>query len=101
MCTRVPDCDACPLAAVCRWAVAGRPEPDPWVRGRPQSRFAGSDRQGRGALVDALRAAPVPAERLAAVMGWPDDPARAERVAATLVTDGLAVQTEGGTYRLP
>ena len=100
VCTRVPDCGACPMAAVCRWAVAGRPEPDPWVRGRPQSRFAGSDRQGRGALVDALRSAPVPAERLAAVMGWPDDPTRAERVAATLVIDGLAVRTAAG-YELP
>jgi A/G-specific adenine glycosylase len=100
VCTRVPDCDACPMATVCRWAVAGRPGPDPWVRGRPQSRFAGSDRQGRGALVDALRAAPVPAARLAAVMGWPGDPARAERVAATLVSDGLAVRTPTG-YQLP
>jgi A/G-specific adenine glycosylase len=101
VCTRVPDCGACPMAATCRWAVSGRPDPDPWVRGRPQSRFAGSDRQGRGALVDALRAAPVPAAQLAAVMGWPDDPARAEQVAATLVADGLAVIHPDGSITLP
>jgi hypothetical protein len=33
-------------------------------------------------------------------MGWPDDPARAERVAATVVNDGLAL-LEDDRYRLP
>jgi hypothetical protein len=33
-------------------------------------------------------------------MGWPDDPVRAERVASTLVRDGLAV-LDGRAYRLP
>jgi hypothetical protein len=33
-------------------------------------------------------------------MGWPDDGGRAERVAATLVADGLAVSDER-VYRLP
>ena len=33
-------------------------------------------------------------------MGW-SDVARAERVAATLVADGLAVLDATGTYRLP
>ena len=82
---RLPACERCPLrASACAWAEAGFPEPDPadgsaGVPGR-QSRFAGSDRQGRGRLVDALRAGPVPrdASALATVMGWPDDP-RARR----------------------
>jgi hypothetical protein len=65
-----------------------------------QSRFAGSDRQGRGRLVDALCRGPVPHADLPAVMGWPTDPARARRVAATLVTDGLALD-DGATLRLP
>ena len=72
-----------------------RPTARPACR-RGQSRFDGSDRQGRGRLVEALRSAPVDAVQLAAAMGWPDDPARAERVAATLVADGLVEQTAGG-----
>jgi A/G-specific adenine glycosylase len=60
-----------------------------------QSRFDGSDRQGRGRLVEALRAADVAAADVPAAMGWPHDAARAARVAATLVADGLIQQTEG------
>jgi hypothetical protein len=66
----------------------------------PQSRFAGSDRQGRGRLVAALRAGAVARSAVARVMGWPDDEARAERVAATVVADGLAVLTRDH-YELP
>lgn len=94
---RAPRCDqGCPLADAgrCAWWAAGRPEPDPAVGSARvsggQSRFDGSDRQGRGRLVDALRRGPVATADLAAVMGWPDDPARAVRVAATVVADGLA-----------
>lgn len=99
-----PRCDECPVSEHCAWFAAGRPDPDP-IEGthgtaRAQSRFEGSDRQGRGRLVDALRSGPVRADALAQVMGWPDDPERARRVAATLVADGLAVEA-GGEYRLP
>ena len=38
----------------------------------------------------------MPLERIAVVAGWPDDPARAARVAAGLVADGLAVGDPGG-----
>src|SRR5690606_15436879 len=62
----------------------------------PPSRFEGSDRQGGGRLVDALRArGRVPAASLAEAAGWPDDPDRARRVAATLVADGLATDDAG------
>jgi len=37
---------------------------------------------------------------LAIVMGWPDDPDRALRVATGLVADGLVVSASGG-YALP
>ncbi len=104
--TSRPRCDACPLAAAreCAWRVAGHPEPDPaegsaGVSGR-QSRFAGSDRQGRGRLVAALRAGPVDAAEVAAVMGWPDDPDRAGRVAAGVLGDGFAVTGPDGALRL-
>ena len=105
VCTaRRPACDGCPVRSGCAWAAAGRPDPDPavgsaGVAGR-QSRFEGSDRQGRGRLVDALRSGPVGARDLAEVMGWPDDPARARRVAATLVADGIATTDPTGAHHL-
>lgn len=100
---RAPVCDRCPVPSGCAWQRAGRPEPDPadgsaGVSGG-QSRFEGSDRQGRGRLVEALRARAVASGELAAVMGWPDDPLRAGRVAATLLGDGLVIR-DGGMYRL-
>lgn len=106
VCTkRVVRCDQCPVTAHCAWHLAGHPDPDPsdgsaGTSGR-QSTFEGSDRQGRGRLVDALRLGPVAAADLAAATGWPDDPERAERVAATLVVDGLAEPDGAGNLRLP
>jgi A/G-specific adenine glycosylase len=104
--TNRPRCAGCPLAAAgqCVWWAAGRPEPDPatnsaGVSGR-QSRFAGSDREGRGRLVAALRGGPVAAAEVATVMGWQDDPGRADRVAAGVLGDGLAVTDGDGRLRL-
>jgi A/G-specific adenine glycosylase len=104
VCTRrSPRCDRCPVAGGCAWAAAGAAAPDPAEGSagvsRGQSRFQGSDRQGRGRLVAALGAREVASDELAEVMGWPDDPCRAERVAATLVDDGL-VTRRGAKYRL-
>ena len=94
VCTGVrPRCDSCPLRRQCRWRRRGCPEPDPW-RARPgariQSSFAGSDRQGRGRLLQTLREGGVAPEALAEACGWPDDAARAERTAAALVAEGFA-----------
>jgi A/G-specific adenine glycosylase len=94
VCRPRPRCGDCPITASCAWVLAGRPEPDP-ARGSAgvsslQSRFAGSDRQGRGRLLAGLRTGPVPARALAAAAGWPDDPERAGRIADGLVADGLA-----------
>jgi A/G-specific adenine glycosylase len=105
VCTkRAPACADCPLRPGCAWAGAGRPAPDPAEgsagTGTLQPAFAGSDRQGRGRLVDALRRAPVPDADVPAATGWPDDPTRAHRVSARLVADGLAVSHEG-ELRLP
>jgi len=106
VCTsRAPDCPACPLRRRCRWALAGRPDPDP-ARGSAgvsvaQSRFAGSDRQGRGRLIAALRAGPVGADAVAAAAGWADDPARADRVLRGLEAEGLVVRDGHGAARLP
>lgn len=90
---RTPQCDDCPVHKWCAWQGSG---PDPaaktFATGSKQSKFAGSDRQGRGRLVDALRRGPVSVVQLPEVMGWADDHDRAHRVALTLVTDGLAIQ---------
>lgn len=103
--SRAPQCDRCPVAAACAWVQAGRSEPDP-ARGSAgtsgrQAPFAGSDREGRGRLVEALRAGHVPTAALAATMGWPGDPERATRVAAAVVRDGLAEIRADGALRLP
>lgn len=106
VCTkREPACAMCPVRSWCSWAQSGWTAPDPIAGSAgisaPQSTFAGSDRQGRGRLVDALRHGPVVAGELAAVMGWPAEEPRAERVAATLIADGLAWRAADGTYHLP
>lgn len=88
ICRARPRCLDCPLRATCVWHAGGGP--DPWQRGRRQPAFAGSDREGRGRLVAALRRGAVDGSSLAAAAGWPDDPGRAERIAAALVAEGLA-----------
>ncbi|MGH9285010.1 MAG: A/G-specific adenine glycosylase, partial [Acidimicrobiales bacterium] len=104
VCRRTPACGRCPAVEGCAWARAGWPPPDPARKSaaatRPQSRFSGSDRQGRGRLVAALRAGPVPVDDIEGVTGWAGDPVRARRVAAGLVADGLAV-VEAERLRLP
>jgi A/G-specific adenine glycosylase len=89
LCTaRAPACDRCPLARSCVWLNATERGPDPAPAASRQTRFEGSDRQGRGRLVDALRSGPVPSRRVRVVCGWPEDPVRARRVADGLVAEG-------------
>ncbi len=97
--SRRPDCEACPIRRRCAWRSAGRPSPDPAAGTaagrRRQAPFDGSDRQGRGRLVAALRRGPVAAVAVPAVAGWPEDEARASRVADELVAEGFARWTRG------
>jgi len=92
--SRRPDCTGCPVRTRCAWAARDWSLPDPATgsaaTSRPQSRFEGSDRQGRGRLVATLRQRSVARDDVPAIAGWPADPERAGRAAATLVTDGLA-----------
>lgn len=105
VCTaRAPRCDVCPLASGCAWhgsgggADDGPPDPARTTAGtsRPQARFEGSDRQGRGRILAALRArgGGIAVGELDTLTGWGDD-ARSRRVADALVTDGLAEWTDG------
>jgi A/G-specific adenine glycosylase len=91
--SRNPECDGCPLASECAWVTAGRPAPDPAVGSAhvssPQAPFTGSDRQGRGRLVRALRHGPVAVDDAPSAMGWADQAQRADRVLETLLRDGL------------
>ncbi len=98
-----PACDRCPLVRLCAWRRHRPFETDPWRQSpgaRRQSPFVGSDRQGRGRLLDALRRGGVERSSLAGACGWPGDPTRAERVAAALVAEGFAEWRTGDLLRL-
>ncbi|GAA4594202.1 A/G-specific adenine glycosylase [Actinoplanes octamycinicus] len=87
VCTaRAPKCGVCPFHDVCAWRQTGLPLPEGPSR-KPQ-RYAGTDRQVRGLLLEVLRHAtgPVPRQRLDLV--WTDQVQRA-RALAGLVEDGL------------
>ena len=100
---RAPRCDVCPLRAGCAWCRAGGEDPARTTAGtsRPQAPFAGSDRQGRGRLLAALRTtrAGIAPDALDVVTGW-GDAERSRRVADGLVADGLA-EWSGTRLRAP
>jgi A/G-specific adenine glycosylase len=99
VCTaRAPRCGSCPVAAACAWRAAGCP-PYAGPAKRPQ-RFAGTDRQVRGLLMDVLRAADGPVGAAALDRAWPDDVQRA-RALDCLVADGLVDPLPNGTFALP
>ncbi len=99
VCTaRAPHCAECPLESRCAWRLAGAPSyAGPSVR--PQ-RFAGTDRQVRGLLLDVLRAASTPVTKAALDVVWPDSTQR-ERALDTLVVDGLVDPLPDGRFALP
>jgi A/G-specific adenine glycosylase len=99
VCTaRAPRCAACPVRAGCAWQRAGRPAGGPPAR-RPQ-RFAGTDRQVRGLLLDVLRDGPGPVPRASLDIVWADAVQR-DRCLLSLLDDGLLEQTEDGGFTLP
>jgi A/G-specific adenine glycosylase len=93
-----PRCGACPVRDRCAWVLAGSPA----HAGPPRrvQKFAGTDRQVRGRLLDVLRAAhaPVPAVELDAA--W-DDAVQRGRCLDSLLVDGLVEQTDDGRFTLP
>jgi A/G-specific adenine glycosylase len=99
VCTaRNPRCADCPVFDACAWQAAGKPA----YAGpaKPVQRFAGTDRQVRGLLLDVLRdtSSPVPKTRLDIV--WSDVGQR-ERCLDSLLVDGLVEQTTDGLFALP
>lgn len=96
--SRDPKCNACPLAAVCRWRALGYPEYDGPRAGR-QTRYAGSDREARGRILAVLRRHEVAVPDDSLVGAVPDAERRAH-ILEGLVKDGLAVRLDDG-YALP
>jgi A/G-specific adenine glycosylase len=99
VCTvRNPRCADCPIVAGCAWQHAGRPE----YQGpaKPVQKFAGTDRQVRGKLLDVLRGASGPVTRAALDAVWSDDGQR-DRCLDSLLVDGLVEQTSDGRFALP
>ncbi|WP_338748564.1 A/G-specific adenine glycosylase [Janibacter alittae] len=100
VCTaRSPACGQCPVAYLCAWQLAGRPEHEgPPRRGQA---WQGTDRQVRGRIVQLLRESTDPVTRTAMAAVWPDDESKVERCLAGLLEDGLAEQDADGRYSLP
>jgi A/G-specific adenine glycosylase len=93
-----PRCGACPVREVCAWRLAGCPA----AEGPPRrvQKFAGTDRQVRGRLLDVLRAAHAPVDAAALDAAW-DDAAQRARCLDSLLTDGLVEQIPDGRFTLP
>ncbi len=95
---RRPQCGSCPIESTCGWhGIGDDPAQRTAFTSRPQGRFEGSDRQARGRLMKALTNGTVASTAIAEVMSVDTD--RAERLAASLVSDGL-VELREGHYRL-
>ncbi len=97
---RKPACDICPLAGHCRFLKAGLPGLGAG-RTRPRQRFAGTDRQIRGSILQALRqasGAPVSRKDLKSLC---DDENRLDRCIASLDEDGLLEIGQDGLLSLP
>ncbi|GLZ40378.1 A/G-specific adenine glycosylase [Actinokineospora sp. NBRC 105648] len=99
VCTaRAPKCVDCPVLDQCAWQRAGRPAyagPAKAVQ-----RFAGTDRQVRGLLLDVLRGTNEPAAKGKLDLVWSDAGQR-DRCLHSLLSDGLVEQTSDGRFALP
>ncbi|GAA2063679.1 A/G-specific adenine glycosylase [Williamsia deligens] len=97
VCTaRSPSCDACPLPS-CAWVEAGRPAV---TTPKKVQRFAGTDRQVRGLILDEFRSATGPVERGRIDTVWTTDPGQRERALDSLLADGLVETTDGTLFWL-
>jgi A/G-specific adenine glycosylase len=95
---RTPRCAVCPVRTDCAWRLAGSPAPD----GPPRrvQKFAGTDRQVRGRLLDVLRSAEGPVAAPQLDEAWADAVQRS-RCLDSLIADGLVEQTADGRFTLP
>ena len=98
VCTaRSPRCGICPLS-VCAWRSAGYPAAT--TQARRVQRYAGTDRQVRGRLLDVLRGNDSPVTRAELDVAWLTDTAQRDRALDSLLVDGLVEQTADGRFAL-
>ncbi|WP_019972109.1 A/G-specific adenine glycosylase [Mycobacterium sp. 141] len=98
VCTaRTPRCGICPLSA-CLWRTTGYPPPT--GPARKAQRYAGTDRQARGRLLDVLRTNNFPVTRGQLDVAWLTDTAQRDRALDSLLVDGLVEQTPDGRFAL-
>ncbi|MGH3583592.1 MAG: A/G-specific adenine glycosylase, partial [Mycobacterium sp.] len=98
VCTaRNPKCGLCPLS-VCGWRAAGYTAAQ--TPARKVQKYAGTDRQVRGRLLDVLRASTRPVTRAELDVVWLSDTAQRDRALDSLLVDGLVEQTDAGLFAL-
>lgn len=98
VCTaRAARCGLCPLSR-CAWRSLGFPAET--APPRRVQRYAGTDRQVRGRLLDVLRASDTPVSRAQLDVAWLTDPAQRDRALDSLLVDGLVEQTADGRFAL-
>jgi A/G-specific adenine glycosylase len=99
ICTvRSPRCADCPIAAGCAWLRAGKPAYT--GPAKAVQKFAGTDRQVRGKLLDVLRGCADPVTRAELDAVWSDAGQR-DKCLDSLLVDGLVEQTDDGRFALP
>jgi A/G-specific adenine glycosylase len=89
-CRSVAACSTCPLRRTCRWQLEGGDDPAPHSAGvsRPQSKFAGSNRQVRGRILRELGGGARTASQLRGRL-TDIESSRYEAVLRSLEVDGL------------
>ena len=93
-----PSCSNCPVLDLCAWQRAGAPAYD--GPARKAQKWAGTDRQVRGKLLQVLREAAGPVKRATLDLVWSDASQR-ERCLAGLIEDGLVEPLDDDHYALP
>jgi A/G-specific adenine glycosylase len=83
---------------VCAWRASGYPAAAAPTR-RAQ-RYAGTDRQVRGRLLDVLRGNDSPVSKAQLDVAWLTDTAQRDRALDSLLVDGLVEQTPDGRFAL-
>lgn len=98
VCTaRSPRCGVCPLEH-CGWRARGFPEGT--APAKRVQKYAGTDRQVRGRLLDVLRGKDSPVTRAELDVAWTVDTAQRDRALDSLLADGLVEQTADGRFAL-